>query len=112
MDPRAQAKTDAGKCSRVDELIDLREEFGEAAWIHGLTECRRLGKAGTAYLKSICVGGAPDQAAPGSGRRLIPDDGLAAAREFEKGLDAEDEERKAAWEREEAARKAAEESAR
>ena len=98
-------------------LLKILDEVGdEDAWCLGVDiTVDEAEKLNFKFLKS-CIATAQkkrtENAGPGSGRRLIPDDGLAAAREFEKGLDAEDEERKAAWEREEAARKAAEESAR
>ena len=96
-------------------MVKARAEFKTpGAWLHGLDEAVSHEAPNLNYVKKCArgYGMGMDQRGPGVARRLIPDDGLAAAREFEKGLDAEDEERKAAWEREEAARKAAEESAR
>ena len=60
-DPRGKAKSDQGKCSRLDELRDLEDEFGTDAWLYGLQECRRIGKAGTAYVKRIMEGYDPEQ---------------------------------------------------
>lgn len=76
-DARGNAASDQGKCSRVDVLVELLATHGHAAWIHGLEECRRLGKAGDAYVTAIIQGydpGAAQRSRSGVGS-AISDDG-------------------------------------